>query len=340
VTLNFAGETPDPVLAAQRRGDFIERRHRGAYAILSADGAVEDAAGDIDRPFLPRSAVKLFQALPLVESGAADAARLSPRRLALACASHQGSERHAGEVAAWLGGLGLDAEALLCGSQTPSDPPTRAALRAEDRPPSALHNNCSGKHAGFLTLSRELGAPEAEYLEPERPVQRRVREAFAEATGREPEGWAVDGCSAPNFATTLRALALGCARVAAGALPAKRAEAARRLVAAMAAHPFEVAGEGRACTELIEAAEGRAVIKTGAEGCFTAILPERGLGAALKIADGDTAAAECAMAALLVRLGAVSAEDPRVARRLRRPLFSRRGVKVGDTTATAELTRA
>ena len=332
----------NPVLVERTRGGFVESVHRGAYAVVAPSGAVEDAAGDVARPILPRSSIKLLQALPLVESGAADARGLDDRRLALACASHQGSRAHAAAVAAWLAALGLSEADLLCGPQVSSDAETRAAMRAAGEAPTQLHNNCSGKHAGFITLALHLGAPVEGYVAVDHRAQRAAAEAVAEATGAEPPlAWAVD-CSAPNFAASLLGVAHAFAKVARPreGFSGVRAAAAERLRTAMARHPFEVAGRGRACTELNEAAEGRAVVKTGAEGCFTAALPARGLGIALKIDDGDAAAAECAMAALLVRFGVVAPDDPRVARRLAPEIRNRRDIQTGVRRAADPLTSA
>lgn len=334
-------EAPDPVLVEATRGDFVERSHRGAFAVVDVSGGVVEAAGDVARLFLPRSSVKLMQALPLVESGAADAFGLDARRLALACASHQGSAAHATAVADWLAAVGFGEADLMCGAQPSSDAATRAAMRAAGEAPCQLHNNCSGKHAGFLTLARHLGAPAAGYVAIDHPTQRAAAEAFAAATGTDaPLRWAVDGCSAPNFACSLVGVAHAMARVARpeAGFRGVRAAAAARLRDAMAAHPFEVAGEGRACTALIAACGGRAVVKTGAEGAFTAILPERGVGIALKIADGDTRAAECAMAALLIRHGALGADHPTALALTAPTLRNRRGVAVGTVRATSALT--
>lgn len=335
----------DPVLAVALRGGVVERRHRGAYAVCAAGGAIVESAGDVERRILPRSAIKLFQTLPLVESGAADARRLDARRLALACASHEGSATHSGQVARWLAEMGLGESDLMCGAHPPKEKAARDALRAAGEKASQLHNNCSGKHAGFLTLARHLGAPTADYVAIDHPVQKAAQEAFSQAADEEtPMGWAVDGCSAPNFAVRLRGLALAAARVAdpqTGFGGGLRAASAARLRDAMMAHPFEVAGAGRACTELMEAAAGRAAIKTGAEGSFIAILPAAdgrpALGVALKIDDGATEAAECAMAALLVRFGAVDAADPRVRRRLAPDYRNLRGIDVGGLRASGPL---
>jgi L-asparaginase II len=331
-----AGAVP---LVEVTRGPFVECVHFGHAAVADAGGIIA-GWGDPGAVILPRSSAKMFQALPLVESGAADAAGLGPEALALACASHSGAAAHVERVERWLASLGLGEDALRCGPQVPGDRAERARLRALGREPGQAHNNCSGKHAGFLTLGAHLRAG-PEYVEPDHPVQRAVRSAFEEMTGEASPGWAVDGCSAPNFGCTLGGLARAAARMARpDGLGRARGAAAERLVAAMLAHPLLVAGEGRACTELMAAAHGRAALKTGAEGVFLAILPGRGLGAALKVTDGATRASEAALAALLVRLGVVEAGDPAVLRRLRAPVLSRRGMPAGGVRPAPALWEA
>jgi len=309
------------------RGDVPESRHRGHAVVCDAKGEIRAAWGDPAAVILPRSSCKMLQALPLVESGAADG--LSAERLALACASHQGAAMHVGRVADWLADFGLGEQDLRCGPQVPDDAAERHRLRTAGEAPCQLHNNCSGKHAGFLTLNRHLGGG-AEYVEIDHPVQRAVRAAFEEMCGEASPGWGIDGCSAPNFATSLHGLARAMARMAdPNGLGPVREAAAGRLVAAMIAHPLLVAGEGRACSELMAAMDGVAV-KTGAEAVFVAILPRQGLGVALKIEDGATRASESAIAALLVRLGAIAADHPAAVRRLRPPILSRRGFPAGS----------
>ena len=309
------------------RGNVAESHHRGHAVVCDPTGAIVAAWGDPEAVILPRSSCKMLQALPLVESGAAD--RLDSERLALACASHQGAAMHVGRVERWLADLGLDESDLRCGTQVPDDAEERARLRGAGEAPCQLHNNCSGKHAGFLMLNRHLGAG-SEYVEIDHPVQRAVRTAFEEMCGEKSPGWGIDGCSAPNFATTVHGLAGAMARMAdpRGLGPAREA-AARRLVPAMLAHPLLVAGEGRACSELMPAMQGRAAVKTGADGVFVAILPERGLGVALKIEDGATRASESAIAAILVRLGVLDRAHPAAHRRLDPPILSRRGFPAG-----------
>jgi L-asparaginase II len=320
----MAGAVP---MAEVWRGDAVESTHRGHAVIADASGAMIAAWGDAGATIFPRSSCKMLQALPLMESGAG--AGLSTERLALACASHQGASMHVGRVRDWLADLGFCEDDLRCGSQIPDDRVERARLREGFEAPGQVHNNCSGKHAGFLTLNRRLGG-DADYVAVDHPVQRAVRTAFEEMTGEDSPAWGVDGCSAPNFACSVAGLATAMARMGAPAgLGRARGDAANALVSAMLAHPLLVAGEGRACSELMAAAGGRTAVKTGAEAVFVAILPERGLGLALKIEDGATRGSEAAVAALLARLGAVDAADPRVARRMAPPLLNRRGFAVG-----------
>lgn len=293
----------NPVLVETTRGPMVENRHRGAAAICDASGDVVEAWGDVDAVILPRSSIKMIQALPLIESGAAEAARLTERHLALACASHEGSPVHTEAVAAWLDGLGLSADALLCGPQPPRDPVVK------DEPASRLLNNCSGKHAGFLTLAQHLGVDLGGYLAPSEPIQSAIEAGFAELTGASaPLAYGIDGCSAPNFAAPLVGIARAMALFAAPEkLGPARGAAAKALVAAMAAHPVLYSGEGRACLALTRATGGRAVVKTGADGVYTGIFPEKGIGFCAKVESGYVPACEAICAALLVRIGALDA---------------------------------
>jgi L-asparaginase II len=273
----------------------------------------------------------MVQALPLVESAAARG--LSARHLALACASHQGAALHTDLVAGWLDDLGLTEADLRCGASEPKDRAARDALIRAGREPCQYHNVCSGKHAGFLTLNRHLGG-DPEYIDVDHPVQRAVRAAFVEITGEDSPGHGIDGCSAPSFLTTVTGLARAMARFAAAREDGGvRDRAMIRLREAMMAHPDLVAGEGRACTELMRAMGGRVAVKTGTEAVFVAILPDQGLGMALKIVDGGTRAAEAAIAALLIRAGALDPGHPAARRRLNTVERNWRGVAVGSIRA-------
>ncbi len=315
-------------MAELRRGGRLESVHSGHAAICDAAGRVVEAWGDAGAVIYPRSSCKMIQALPLIESGAAGAAGLDDRQLALACASHEGAAVHTGMVERWLAAIGRGEADLRCGAHWPADVAAREALILGRAQPCQIHNNCSGKHAGFLTLAARLGGG-PDYVAADHPVQRAVRQAFEEVTGEASPGWGVDGCSAPNFATTVQGLARAMAAFAAAGDGGVRERAMVRLRGAMVAHPDLVAGEGRACTELMRAMDGRVAIKTGAEGVFVAIVPTERLGIAVKIADGATRAAELAITALLVRLGVLDRDHPAARRRLDAVQTNWRGIEVG-----------
>lgn len=317
-----------------RRAAFLESLHRGHAVVCDAQGEAVDAWGDPEAVILPRSSCKMVQALPLVESGAADAFGLSDEHLALACASHSGAAIHTDRVRRWLSDLGLEDTDLRCGPQVPGDPDARDLIYRNRKSPCQYHNNCSGKHTGFLTLARHLGAG-PDYVDPAHPVQLAVREAFESLTGAPSPGFGIDGCSAPNFATTLHGLARAMAAFATAGDDTTRGRAMRRLTRAMAAHPDLVAGQGRACTELMRAMAGRTVVKTGAEGVFVAILPDQRLGVALKIEDGATRASECAIAEILVKRGALDPDHPMTRKRRNAPIRNRRGLTVGEIRPAA-----
>jgi len=304
----------NPILVEALRGGEVESAHRGAFAVVDSLGKLRAALGDIDRPVFPRSAVKVLQALPLVASGAAEALGLDDAELALACASHNGEEAHVATAAGMLAKAGLDAEALECGAHWPYREAFQRQMAAHGQVPSALHNNCSGKHAGFVCLGclmarhagRDLRDFVRGYVRPEHPVMREIGAAIARTTGADlakaPVG--TDGCSIPTYALPLRALALGFARIATGqGLNADDAHAARRLRAAVAAAPFMVAGTDRFDTRVMAHFGEQVFCKVGAEGVYCAALPREGLGVALKVDDGNNArAAEVVMAALLEAL--------------------------------------
>jgi L-asparaginase II len=341
----------NPVLVEAWRSSAVESFHRGAYAVVDAAGSVVAAAGDIERPVYPRSSIKLLQALPLVESGAADRFGLTEAELALACASHDGEPEHASTAASMLSKAGLDESALECGVHWPYSESAKLALAAAGRQPSALHNNCSGKHAGFVCLACTLaGAADAraflrDYVQPEHAVMREVGAAIESATGcdlaRAPR--AIDGCSIPTYGIALRALAHAFARVATGVgLTPGRAAAARRLRAAVASAPFMVGGHQSVDTNLMQQFGQRVFCKVGAEGMYCVALPDAGLGIALKMDDGNNArACQVAMPALLAALGSArsDAEHALLAALSNVTLRNWRGIEVGRLAAAPELRR-
>ncbi len=291
------------------RGQVVESRHSGSVAIVDAAGRLVFGLGAVDRPTFPRSAIKAFQALPLIESGAADQFGLENRHLALACASHNGEEPHVAAVREMLARAGQSEVCLECGAQLPERVPDRSRLAQMGAPAARIHNNCSGKHAGFVCASVAMGLDPKGYVNAEHPLMARVRETMTEMT-EAPHREALcgtDGCSIPTYAIPLRSLAHGFAKFATGeGLGPIRAKAAERLRAAVAAEPFYVAGTGRFCTKAMTLTGAEAFVKTGAEGVFTAALPSLGLGVAIKIDDGASRASEVVMATVLAAVLALS----------------------------------
>jgi L-asparaginase II len=323
-----------PVLVEVTRGAMVESRHRGAAVIADTAGRVMMAWGDGTRPVYARSALKPLQALPLVESGAADAFGLTSGELALACGSQHGEEPHVAAVASWLARMGLGPSDLECGAHPPLDPAAAQALIRRGEAPSALHNNCAGKHAGFLATALHLGEPTHGYIAADHPVQRRVLATIEDMTGIDladaPRG--IDGCGIPVVGIPLVGLARAMARMGdPHEFPPARASAARRLLDAMAAEPFMVSGSTGFATLLLRAAGDRVRAKPGAEGVWAAALPGLGFGLALKIEDGASRAGEVAVAAILRRLGLLDgAALEALAGRDRPPLRNVAGVIVGE----------
>jgi L-asparaginase II len=323
----------NPVLVEVTRGDRVESAHRGAVAVCDTDGRLLVEVGDVSRAVFPRSAVKAIQALPLVESGAADAYGYGDRELALACASHSGEPMHADLARSMLERAGLGVEALECGAHWPLSHDATIALARTGGSPTALHNNCSGKHSGFLCTCVHGKLDHHGYVGFDHPMQQMIREAMQDVTGavHDAGNSAIDGCSIPTFAVPLTSLAHGFARMATGqGLEASRAQAAKRLLQACMAEPVLMSGTGAMDAKLIQAAPGRIFVKTGAEGVYCAALPELGLGIALKCDDGAGRAAESMIAATLAHLLAADAALSGEFSRLARPdIPTRLGVPVG-----------
>ena len=330
----------NPVLVEVLRGTLVESRHAGAVAVVDAGGRRVLALGDVERPVYPRSAIKALQALPLVESGAADIYGLGTEELALACASHSGEPGHVATATRMLTLAGLDASALRCGAHWPIHQPSAHALARGGGAASALHNNCSGKHAGFLCVACATSTDHTHYVQPAHPVQRMIKTVLEDLTGivLSQDVCATDGCSVPTWAMPLAALARGFARFGTGVgLTPGRARAAARLREACATHPWHVAGTGRFCTEMMQHLGARAFVKTGAEGIYCAALPQQGLGIAIKCDDGAGRAAEVMIAATLARFLPGEADRAALEPFVRPILRNWNGIAVGAIRPTAAI---
>jgi L-asparaginase II len=341
-TMASLANSSNPVLVVTTRGEMVESRHTGAAAVVDAAGHVVRAWGDVDAPVFARSAIKPLQALPLVETGAADRFGLGHVEIALACASHRGEAFHVETVRRWLERVDLGPQDLECGAHAPGNAAAVAALIRAGEPPSALHNNCSGKHSGFLTTARHLGEPTRGYIAPDHPVQRRVRTVLEEMSGldlaRAPSG--TDGCGIPVIGISLRGMARAMARLAdPKGFSADRAAAGKRILDAMAESPLMVSGTGTFNTLVMTAAGDTVRLKTGAEGVYCAVLPGLGYGVALKIDDGASRASEVAVGAILDGLGAFSeAQRLTLAPQLRPIIKNVAGREVGEIRPTEALT--
>ena len=302
----------NPILAELQRGNTVENIHRGAFCVAKADGTAIASAGDANRLIFPRSAIKAIQALAMFRSGAASIFGFNDEAIALACASHHGEPQHVAGVKAMLDRLGLSVDDLECGAHPPTDPAARRSLRQNDEAPSALHNNCSGKHAGMLAVARALGVPSKGYSEREHEVQKLVREGIETVIGEKltVDHCGTDGCSIPTWAAPLDAFARGFARMATGnGLPHDDFAASLRIFDAATARPSLVRGSNSLDTELMTAFAGRLMIKVGAEGVFCGALRDKGWGFALKIDDGNMIAAETVVANLLTAISSPDAQE-------------------------------
>ncbi|MCB9993398.1 MAG: asparaginase [Hyphomicrobiaceae bacterium] len=305
--------TANPILAEVVRGDATENLHRGAFCVSDASGNVIVSAGDIDRPVFPRSAIKSLQALAIFRSGAAERFQLTDQHIAVACASHKAEDVHVATVRDLLARIGLGIGDLECGAHPPGSKGARVGLRNHGEAPTAIHNNCSGKHSGMLAGALALGVDPHGYINRNHPEQMLVRQCIEDVIGMplSEDLCGTDGCSIPTFAAPLHAFARGFARMSTGEeLSPEDAAAARRIFDAATANPVLVGGTGVFDTNVMEAFEGRLMIKVGAEGVYCGAVRDKGWGFALKCDDGKEAAAQAMIAAVLTIIA-----DPNSAQR-------------------------
>jgi L-asparaginase II len=326
-------EHVDPIIVEIRRGEFVESTHR-VHAVVTTVDQVLRTWGDAERLTMPRSAIKSIQVLPMIARGAAAAFDVSDDEVALSASSHNAESAHTTAVAAWLDRIGLTVDALECGPSDPISAPRTKALYSSGEAPTALHNCCSGKHTGFLSLARHMGDDPSfalpGYLDPEHGVQVQVRDAQAAMTGVDLSNQTpvIDGCGIPVYQFPLTLLAQAMARlVTPNAVPAALREAAARVAAALPSRSFLVSGTDRADYLLTEAATEPLILKGGAEGVSMGALPERGIGFALKCEDGNGRGADEAVAAVLHQLGVM---PERVS--VNTPIHNRAGTEVGAVT--------
>ena len=322
----------NPIIAEVFRGETVECVHRGAFALGNAKGNIQASAGNFSEPVFPRSAIKAFQCLPLIESGAAVRFGLNDAEIALCCSSHSGEPEHVRVARSILSKAGIAEACYECGAHMPTAREATYELVRKGEKPLQVHNNCSGKHAGMLALAKHLGAPLEGYVRPDHPVQRAVAECFGRYCDFDLETAPVgtDGCSVPTWALPLDKLALGFARLA-----THSNDAGQWIIRAARANPFLIAGTGRFDTRIMEAVP-RLFIKWGAEGVFCGCIPHAELGFALKCDDGAPRGTEVAIAKLLASLDVWdAAERETLLGFTRQHLTNFRKLDVGDVIATA-----
>lgn len=334
-------------LVEVRRGGYLESLHFGAAAICAPDGELVLAHGDAQTKVFLRSTAKPFQALPLLESGAADAYDLDVSEVAIACASHGGSERHLQVVRGLQAKAGLSEFQLQCGTHPPIDKKAAAALARQGEKPRTNHHNCSGKHSGMLLTAKHLGTPLETYLERDHPLQKQILSALCQVAGIDvvEADPGTDGCSAPNYSISLQAAATAYARLAESqGLETHRAQALARIYEAMNTHPVLISGEDQIDAELMKALGSRLVAKGGAEGILAMAIRKREdqgpLGVLIKIADGDPKRRAIPVVAkhLLRELGIASEREAELLSSLIDPIVrSHRGREVGELRSRLNL---
>ena len=316
------------------RGNFTESRHAVDCIVADASGHVVIAYGNDELEIFPRSAIKSLQALPLVESGAADDFAFEDRHLALACSSHNAQSMHVETALEMLNRSGVEQACLECGAQPPQFPQHHAELVEQGIKISSIHNNCSGKHAGFLAFARHSGLKLENYIGFEHPVQQEIANTLQEVAGsiHGSDNFAIDGCSIPTYMIPLKNLAIAYAKFGVGEnVSSNRSKAMIRLRDACMNCPEMVAGDFRACTRIMNAAKGRVFVKVGAEGVYTVSLPEKGLGIAMKSRDGNFRAVEVVTAFLVNQLIDLSERESQAIQPLLNPTLKNwNGLQVGQ----------
>ncbi|MFK5979357.1 MAG: asparaginase [Rhizobiaceae bacterium] len=295
----------DKAIIEVSRGKIVESIHVADMAICDAQGNLIAAFGDVEKAVFPRSAIKSFQALPMIEAGVDEQYGFGDNHIALSCSSHHGEAIHVEGASEILAMAGLEGADLECGAQFPEQEADKAKLHIAGQKPSALHNNCSGKHSGMLAFAKSQGFDTQNYISRDHPIQKEIAANLTNLMGV-PHSEAVcgiDGCSLPTYAVPLVNIAKAAAKFDSGEGMGKvRANAAQKIIHACCDRPVMVAGSEGVCTQIMEALGRKCFVKMGAEGVYLTIIPELGMGAAIKVNDGARRASEVLVAQLIASI--------------------------------------
>ncbi|MBO9668745.1 MAG: asparaginase [Bdellovibrio sp.] len=300
-----------PLVVEVLRGPAVESVHQVMIAVVNESGQLLHAWGNPQYPTFPRSAIKMLQALPLIESGAADKFQLDEKQIALACASHRGEKDHLSALSQWAEKIQVKESSYVCGAHLPYNEASAHDFIRRNQSPTPLCNNCAGKHSGILTTCLHLGEDIKGYENYEHSAQKRLRKILTETMridhSKAPHG--VDGCGIPTYAVPLQAIATGMSVFVNSKETPARKTACDRILKAIRNNPFYIAGSDDFATAVIEKTQGRAIIKGGAEGVFAGVLPDKKVAFAIKVADGAGRAAQIATVQLLLQLGGMTIDE-------------------------------
>lgn len=302
----------NPILVESTRGNIRESFHRGVVCIVDSENKVLYSAGDVQQVCYPRSALKFFQQIPLLTSGAVEQFGFTNKEIAIMCGSHNGEEAHVETARGILAKIGLTEDALLCGAQMPTLREDQAVLIKNDIQPMKIHNNCSGKHAGFLAYCVFKGWPTENYIEPSHPLHQEILDIISlfHQYPKEKINTGVDGCSAPIFSFPVYNQAVAYRYLMnPHDLGAEIAKACELMVNSIVEYPEMIAGSKRYCTDLMKHSKGNLIGKTGADGIYSIGVKEPNLGICIKIDDGKMGPQYNVAQAVLEQLGLLDADS-------------------------------
>jgi L-asparaginase II len=305
-------KTENPVLVERYRGQVLESFHRGVICMVDKDSKVIFSVGDIKQVCYPRSALKLFQVIPLLESGAVEKFGFTTEEIAIMCGSHNGEAEHLRVVNSILHKIGIDKKMLQCGAQYPTLNEDRNAMIKKDQSPEDIHNNCSGKHAGFLAYCVFYGLDLDTSLQPHHPLQLAIKKVTAEMHEYPEEhlDTAMDGCSAPIFSIPVYNQAVGYKNLTHPVkFGEKRIKTCKIIIEAVTTYPFMIGGHKRYCTEMMEICGKRIFGKTGADGIYSLGFINEKRGCTIKIDDGLMGPQYAVAQELIEKTGVFMKED-------------------------------